>query len=205
MRISFTLPQMEREAKRCCGTCFHYQTSPLPGQGWCRNRGLRSEHERALVSRRDHRCYEMLDDYWEPASELDKGGGDVAGGTSDLATTGLPFVKKRYIYAVFLSMAVLFSAVALFSTSVLSTPVVSSPGKPSLVAEAKQDFWLRDGATVAIPSVIYIMVGSKLELIDSKAGEVLEPSLPSPAKWYKLRVESSGDVGWAYSGWVERH
>ena len=205
MRIALTLPYAEHEARRRCGTCLHYQTSPLPGQGWCRNRDLRSEQERALVNRNEHRCYAMLDDYWEPAPDSDKPDGNVAGAASKLAAIGLPPLRKQFAYALMFAVILLISAVGLFSNSVLSTPVVSTPPGASLEAAAKQDFWLRDDATRALPSVLYISAGNKLELIDSKAGDVLDPTLPSPAKWYRLKVTSSGDIGWAYSGWVERH
>ncbi|MDO8670419.1 MAG: hypothetical protein Q7O66_03200 [Dehalococcoidia bacterium] len=205
MRIGFALPYVENEVRRRCGTCVHYQIAPLAGQGWCRNRELRSEHERALVNRNDHRCAAMIDDFWEPTPVSDKPRTGKPGLGSVMTAIGLPPIRKQLAYALLFSLILLVSAVGLFSTSVLSTPVISPQPKASLSADAKHEFWLRDDATSAHPSVIYVMAGSKLELIDSKAGDILDPTLPSPAKWYRLRVTSSGDIGWAYSGWIERH
>ncbi len=75
---------------------------------------------------------------------------------------------------------------------------------PPYAATAKIDFWLRADAATGAERLAFVPMGARLELHDSKAGEVLDQNLESPAKWYKVKVVATGQMGWAYAGWVER-
>ena len=71
-------------------------------------------------------------------------------------------------------------------------------------AEARYSFWLRAEPKTQGKAVVEIPAGTPLALVDSRAGEVLDQSEREPAKWYWLRSLTTGEVGWAYIGWVLR-
>lgn len=91
-----------------------------------------------------------------------------------------------------------------FGTGAVSSPA-ATPTRPAGVAgTAKQDFRLRSEARSDSEQRSVVRSGTRLQLINSAAGEVLDPSLPEPAKWYLVQTADGSAQGWAYSGWIER-
>ncbi|MCS7003238.1 MAG: SH3 domain-containing protein [Dehalococcoidia bacterium] len=74
---------------------------------------------------------------------------------------------------------------------------------PTPTGWAIQDFGLREAPRMDSGRVATIKAASRLRLIDSAGGEILNPKADSPAKWYLVRAEG-GEIGWAYSQWVRR-
>ncbi|MCS6800554.1 MAG: SH3 domain-containing protein [Chloroflexota bacterium] len=82
---------------------------------------------------------------------------------------------------------------------------VATPTRPAGVAGiAKQDFRLRSEARSDSEQRSVVRSGTRLRLINSAAGEILDPTLPEPAKWYLVQTADGTAQGWAYSGWIER-
>jgi hypothetical protein len=69
---------------------------------------------------------------------------------------------------------------------------------------AIQDLALREGPRTQAPRVMNVRPGTRLQLIDSAGGEVLDPKLQSPAKWYLVKPADGGEAGWVYAGWIRR-
>lgn len=185
-------------ARRRCGTCYFYDPSPLRGKGWCRHPLLRGERELALVDQYDHRCVQMLHtDYWQPAT---------------VRTTGVPpevqRVRRRHPMRVYGLIGLVVLSFALIVAGYLAISGLGGGGArtagPPYPATAKIDFWLRGDASAGAERLAFVPMGARLELHDSKAGEILDQNLESPAKWYKVKVVATGQMGWAYAGWVER-
>lgn len=76
--------------------------------------------------------------------------------------------------------------------------------RAAVYAEARNSFWLRAEPKLAAKAVVEVPAGTPLALIDSKGGEVIDQSEAQPSKWYWLRSLTTGEVGWAYTGWVQR-
>ncbi len=186
-------------ARRRCGTCYFYDPSPLRGKGWCRHPLLRGERELALVDQYDHRCIQMLHtDYWQPAT---------------VRTTGVPpevhRVRRRHSMRVYGLIGLVVLSFGLIIAGYLAISGLAGsrgaqPAGPPYPATAKIDFWLRSDAAAGAERLAFVPMGARLELHDSKAGEILDQNLESPAKWYKVKVVATGQMGWAYVGWVER-
>lgn len=205
--------------KKRCGTCQYYHASPLKGQGWCRNPKLRGEHERALVGAEEYRCKKMFLDSWEQAADLQTAADAVTMETPVVArpkpkgTTVRNVERKRsgsFFYAIAVVLLLGVGGVIFFSdfatgkkatTPDITATVAAQPGYPG---SARVDFWLKADANRAAESVLYVVGGMKLRLIDSKAGETVDPSSPTPSKWFWVEVVGTGQKGWAYSGWVFR-
>jgi hypothetical protein len=49
-----------------------------------------------------------------------------------------------------------------------------------------------------------VRTGTRLRLINSAGGEVLDAAAPEPSKWYLVETADGTAQGWAYSGWIER-
>lgn len=203
---TFASLQTQGDPNRRCGTCAFYQVSPLRHQGWCRNPQLHSPQERALVSEDEHRCLKMLTDFWHPSPAVEKKGAGRPRRRSRgpwlgemLGRISLPAVM---VYGLVI-MVVAVSAVFLFSTQ--TTRAGSDrPVQTVAYGSAKLDFWLRDDSRSDAPKKSIVLIGTTLELVDSKAGEMLEEGSENPSKWYKVRVSPSGETGWVYSGWLNK-
>ncbi|MCS7003382.1 MAG: SH3 domain-containing protein, partial [Dehalococcoidia bacterium] len=76
--------------------------------------------------------------------------------------------------------------------------------KPPAAGDATVYFWLRSDSRSDAAKKSIILMGTPLQLINSKAGEIMDPNSESPAKWYYIRVEATGETGWVYSAWVDR-
>ena len=102
-----------RKLKKRCGTCVHYQPSPVRGQGWCRNPALRKPHERSLVGAKELACDKKFYDFWEAPplppdrSEPVKGRADRVRSQEEGAVSSSPqagnakegTAPRAYIYA----------------------------------------------------------------------------------------------------------
>ncbi|MBI3980234.1 MAG: hypothetical protein HY331_18825 [Chloroflexi bacterium] len=49
-----------------------------------------------------------------------------------------------------------------------------------------------------------IPAGVPVAIIDARDGDAIDPTRPTPSRWYWIRVITTGEVGWAYSGTVKR-
>lgn len=207
-----SLPTGSR-SRRKCGSCAFFQPSPLRHQGWCRNPILHDAHELALVSNDEHRCLQMLNDHWEPASAMVTlpsvaiverqriSNAKPAGPKRSWSL--LRFAPPPLAYA----MVVLIVAVAaavVFSTQTTRATNDVKPTKNVATGIAKVDFWIRDEARSDSLKKSIVLLGTSLELIDSKAGEELEGAAENPGKWYRIKVAATGETGWVYAGWIDR-
>ncbi|MFN8532304.1 MAG: SH3 domain-containing protein [Dehalococcoidia bacterium] len=69
---------------------------------------------------------------------------------------------------------------------------------------AVHEFALREGPRMTSPRVLSIRPGTRLKLIDSAGGEVLDPAASAPSKWYLVKPADGGEAGWVYAGWIRR-
>ncbi|GIW10110.1 MAG: SH3 domain-containing protein [Chloroflexi bacterium] len=69
---------------------------------------------------------------------------------------------------------------------------------------AMHELALREAPRMTAPRVQMVRPGTKLKLIDSAGGEILDPAQPAPSKWYLVKPADGGEVGWVYSGWIRR-
>ncbi|MFN8534248.1 MAG: SH3 domain-containing protein [Dehalococcoidia bacterium] len=100
--------------------------------------------------------------------------------------------------------AVGFVSTGGFGTGLLQ-PASVSPTRPAGVAgTAKQDFRLRSEPRSDSEQRSVVRAGTRLQLINSAGGEVLDPALPEPSKWYLVQTADGAAQGWAYSGWIDR-
>lgn len=76
--------------------------------------------------------------------------------------------------------------------------------RAAVYAEARNSFWLRAEPKLSAKAVVEVPAGTPLALIDSRGGEIIDQSETQPSKWYWLRSLTTGEVGWAYTGWVLR-
>ena len=100
--------------------------------------------------------------------------------------------------------AVGFVATNGFGTGAVSSPPATATRPAGIAGTAKQDFRLRSEARSDSEQRSVVRSGTRLRLINSTAGEILDPSLPEPAKWYLVQTADGSAQGWAYSGWIER-
>lgn len=214
--------QPDSAVKKRCGTCQYYHASPLKGQGWCRNPKLRGEHERALVGAEEYRCRKMFLDSWEPAEGTHTAADSVVIQTPVIARpkpkagksiTPSNFENKRnsgLFLAIFVMLVIGAGGVLFFSDFAAAKKTAAPDSNPTVVAQpgytgsARNDFWLKADANRSADSIQYVIGGTQLRLIDSKAGELIDSSSSSPAKWFWVEVVGTGQKGWAYSGWVFR-
>lgn len=84
----------------------------------------------------------------------------------------------------------------------LPTATATKPANPT--GTAKQDFRLRSEPRNESQAGSVVRSGSVLRLLDSAGGEILDPALPEPSKWYKVQTIDGSAEGWAYSGWIDR-
>jgi hypothetical protein len=175
--------------------------------GWCRNPALHAPHERALVADDEHRCKKMLTDHWQ-ASLAAQRARQAPPSATERATRTLRRVRPASIPApvvyALVVMLVAFGAATLFSMQTTRATVAAQQTKAQPSGIAKVDFWIRDDARSDALKKSIVLVGTTLELLDSRAGEVIDPSAVEPAKWYRIRVAATGETGWVYSGWIER-
>lgn len=207
-----SLPTGSR-SRRKCGSCAFFQPSPLRHQGWCRNPILHDPHELALVSNDEHRCLQMLNDHWEPGSHV-VALPAVADTERQRIGKAKPVAPKRSMsilrfappplaYAMVVLLVAVVAAVV-FSTQTTRATNDVKPTKNQAVGMAKVDFWIRDEPRSDALKKSIVLLGTSLELIDSKAGEELEGATENPGKWYRIRVAATGETGWVYSGWIDR-
>ncbi|GIW05303.1 MAG: hypothetical protein KatS3mg060_0108 [Dehalococcoidia bacterium] len=192
---------------RRCGNCAFFEPAPLNRMGWCRNPMLHAPHERALVADDEHRCKKMLTDHWQ-ASMATQRTRQLPPSATQRATRTLRRVRPTsvpvpFIYAIVV-MLVALGAATLFSMQTTRATVAAQQTKAQPAAIAKVDFWIRDDARSDALKKSIVLVGTSLELLDSRAGEVIDAAAAEPAKWYRIRVAATGETGWVYSGWVER-
>ena len=203
---TFASLQIQSDTNRRCGTCAFYQVSPLRHQGWCRNPQLHAPQERALVSEDEHRCLKMLTDFWHPSPAVEKKGAGRPRRRSRgpwlgelLGRISLPAVV---VYGMVV-MVVAIAAVFMFSTQT-TRATNDRPTQKVEYGTAKLDFWLRDDSRSNAPKKSIVLIGTTLELVNSKAGEVLDESIENNSKWYEVKVSPSGEKGWVYGGWLKR-
>lgn len=192
---------------RRCGNCAFFEAAPLNRMGWCRNPALHAPHERALVADDEHRCKKMLTDHWQ-ASLAAQRAREAPPSATERATRTLRRVRRAsvpapVVYALVV-MLVAFGAATLFSMQTTRATVAAQQTKAQPSGIAKVDFWIRDDARSDALKKSIVLVGTTLELLDSRAGEVIDPNAVEPAKWYRIRVAATGETGWVYSGWIER-
>ena len=192
---------------RRCGNCAFFEAAPLYRMGWCRNPMLHAPHERALVADDEHRCKKMLTDHWQAslaARRAPAAPSSVAHrATRTLRRLPLTAVPAPFVYALVV-MLVAFGAATLFSMQTTRATVAAQQTKAQPTGIAKVDFWIRDDARSNALKKSIVLVGTNLELLDSRAGEVMDATAADPAKWYRIRVAATGETGWVYSGWIER-
>ncbi|GIW12023.1 MAG: hypothetical protein KatS3mg061_3080 [Dehalococcoidia bacterium] len=191
---------------RRCGNCAFFEPAPLRRMGWCRHPALHAPYERALVADDEHRCKTMLTDHWQPALQLQREGQRPVRRRRPLARLqrSLPAALSTPLLYAAVVMVVAFVAAVLFSLQTTRATVAAQQTKAQPAAIARVDFWLRDDARTDALKKSIVLVGTTLELIDSKAGEIVDSALPEPAKWYRVKVAATGETGWVYSSWVER-
>ncbi|MCL5257225.1 MAG: SH3 domain-containing protein [Chloroflexi bacterium] len=51
--------------RRKCGTCRHYEPSPLKGKGWCRNPLLYDGSQNHLVDEKEYSCFRTFGSHWD--------------------------------------------------------------------------------------------------------------------------------------------
>lgn len=73
----------------------------------------------------------------------------------------------------------------------------------SATAVAANDFSLREQPKLSSPRVQSVKPGTKLQLVDSAGGEVLDSQSSAPSKWYLVKLPD-GEAGWVYSTWIKR-
>ncbi len=202
--------------RRRCGNCAFYDLSPLRRQGWCRNPALHAPHERALVSEDEHRCKKMLTDHWQPTAAIQRlpstsravharqHARRTAGKMGiSLPSISLASIPAPVLYAIVVMM-VAFGAAVLFSTQTTRAGSEARAVRSVPMGVAKLDFWIRDDSRSDALKKSIVLVGTQLELLDSKGGEIVDNSTEDPSKWYRIRVAATGETGWVYSGWIER-
>ncbi|GIW10605.1 MAG: hypothetical protein K6U89_03330 [Chloroflexi bacterium] len=84
----------------------------------------------------------------------------------------------------------------------LATPTPTRPA--GIPAVALRDFRLQSEPRMESQPRSVVRQGTRLLLINSAGGEILDPALPEPSKWYLVRTADGTAEGWAYSGWVQR-
>jgi hypothetical protein len=100
--------------------------------------------------------------------------------------------------------AIGFVATNGFGAALVGGPAPTPTRAAGIAGIAKQDFRLRSEARSDSEQRSVVRTGTRLQLINSAAGEILDPSLPEPAKWYLVQTADGTAQGWAYSGWIER-
>ena len=192
---------------RRCGNCAFFESAPLHRMGWCRNPMLHAPHERALVADDEHRCKKMLTDHWQASLAVQRAPetrpSAATRATRTLRRLPLTSLPAPFVYALVV-MFVAFGAATLFSMQTTRATVAAQQTKAQPAGIAKVDFWIRDDARSDALKKSIVLVGTNLELLDSRAGEVMDATAAEPAKWYRIRVAATGETGWVYSGWIER-
>jgi hypothetical protein len=108
--------------------------------------------------------------------------------------------KDRYALAAIAGLCVVL-AMSLYSGGIVER--LTGAGAPP-AADAISDFWLRAGPGEAADRVSFVRASSRLEILDQRSGDALDPTLPEPDRWYRVRVLPGGETGWAYTGWLDR-
>ncbi|MFN8533953.1 MAG: hypothetical protein U0556_10435 [Dehalococcoidia bacterium] len=193
---------------RHCGNCAFFEAAPLNRMGWCRNPMLHSPHERALVADDEHRCKKMLTDHWQPSVGVQRTQQVKPSAARRATLTTLKLVRPASIPApalyALVVMVVAFGAAVLFSMQTTRATIAAQQTKAQPGGLARVDFWIRDDARSDALKKSIVLVGTNVELLDSRAGEVMDQSAEDSAKWYRIRVVATGETGWVYSGWIER-
>lgn len=123
------------------------------------------------------------------------------GGNRWLLLVGLPLALCLLLG---FAVAIGFVATNGFGAGFVAGPAPTPTRAAGIAGIAKQDFRLRSEARSDSEQRSVVRTGTRLQLINSAAGEILDPSLPEPAKWYLVQTADGTAQGWAYSGWIER-
>jgi hypothetical protein len=103
-------------------------------------------------------------------------------------------VRDRY------ALAVLAGLVIALGLSLYQGGLLDRLSPPAQV-EAREDFWLVVEPRAAADRVAFVRASSRLDVLGSGVGEMLDPQSPAPDRWQRVRT-GSGAVGWAYAGWL---